>query len=77
MLNKGINPDTGETLVETKRRKAQSSENFQRDLSNLSTNLRQQLANVEAASRGSSVAADRARAERNARYAADERLPVQ
>lgn len=70
MLNKGLNPDTGETLAETERRKAQSSANFQRDLSNLSTNLRQQQANVESASRGSSVAEDKARAERNARFAA-------
>ena len=70
MIKRGMNPDTGETLAETEQRKAQSAVNFQREMSNLSLNLRQQQANIEAASRGSSVAEDRVRAERNARYAA-------
>lgn len=74
MIKRGLDPDTGEPRAEAQRRKEQAAANFsaglQRDLSNLSVNQRQQRAAVEAASRGSSVAADRAKAERNARYAA-------
>ncbi len=41
---------------------------LQRDLAAMSANIPRQMANVEAASRGSSVAEDRARAERDTRF---------
>lgn len=43
---------------------------LQRDLAAMSANIPRQMANVEAASRGSSVAQDRARAERDTRFQA-------
>lgn len=74
MIKQGLDPDTGEPWLVAQRRKEQASANFsaslQRDLSNLSTVQRQERAEIEAASRGSSVALDRAKAERNARFAA-------